>query len=72
VCNGKLKFLKEDLKGLSPSITPFGKRKFIRIVETTIPKIVALSIGKKGCENYLFRSQTKKFRVRLAILLFFR
>jgi hypothetical protein len=58
VCNGKLKFLKEDLKGLSPSITPFGKRKVIRIVEITIPNIVVLSIRKIGCENYLFR----KFR----------
>jgi hypothetical protein len=46
VCNGKLKSLKEDLKGLSPSTTPFGKRKFIKIVGTTIPKVVVLSILK--------------------------
>jgi hypothetical protein len=29
------------------------------VVELTIPKIVALSIGKIGCENYLFCPQTK-------------
>jgi hypothetical protein len=59
VCNGKLKLLKEDLKGLSPSITPFGKRKFIRIVEITIPNIVVLSIRKIGGENSLFHSTSK-------------
>jgi hypothetical protein len=47
-----------SFKGLSPSTTPFGKRK-ARIVGTTIPEVVVLSIPKVGCENYLFRSQTK-------------
>jgi hypothetical protein len=30
--------------GLSPSTTPFGKRKFIRVVESKIPKVAILSI----------------------------
>ena len=43
-----------NFKGLSPPATPFGKRRFIRIVESTIPKATVLSIAKIGCENYLF------------------
>jgi hypothetical protein len=31
-----------------------GKRKFIRIVESRIPRIAILSIEKRDCENYLF------------------
>jgi hypothetical protein len=35
-----------NFKGLSPSITPLGKRDFIRIVELTIPIVIILSIPK--------------------------
>ena len=35
-----------NFKGLSPSITPLGKRDFIRIVELTIPNVIILSIPK--------------------------
>jgi hypothetical protein len=35
-------------KGLSPSTTPFGKRKLVRIVELTIPRLATLSIPKMG------------------------
>jgi len=46
------KFVKEsimsssDFKGLSPTTTPFGKRKFTRIVELTISKVTTLSTQK--------------------------
>jgi hypothetical protein len=53
------KFYDETFKGLSSSITPFGMRKFIRIVEIIILNIVVLSIRKIGCENYLFLSIAK-------------
>jgi len=36
----------ENFKGLSPSTTPYGKRKFIRIVESNIPETITLSIPK--------------------------
>jgi hypothetical protein len=45
----------KSFKGLSPSTTPFGKRKSIRIVELTIPKVTTLSIEKRDCEKYLFQ-----------------
>jgi len=47
--------MRENFKGLSQSTTPFGKRKFIRIVELKIPEAPNLSILKKACENYLLR-----------------
>jgi hypothetical protein len=37
-----------NFKGLSPSTTPFGKRKSIRIVESKILKTAILSILKMG------------------------
>ena len=46
------KFLKgnvissSNFKGLSPFTTPFGERNIIRIVESTIPKVIILSIPK--------------------------
>jgi len=39
---------RKHFKGLSPSTTPFGKRKFCRIVESTIHQIYLLSIPKMG------------------------
>jgi hypothetical protein len=39
--------LRRSFKGLSPSTTPFGKRKFMN-VELTIPKATKLSISKMG------------------------
>ena len=55
-------------KGLSPSTTPFGKRKFIRIVAFTVRQIYLLSIEKWDCENYLFLCQLEtncvNFRTR--------
>jgi len=41
-------FDRENLKGLSPSTTPFGKRNFIRTVKKRIPKPTILSIPKMG------------------------
>jgi hypothetical protein len=38
--------LRRSFKGLSPSTTPFGKRKFVRIVDSTIHLIYLLSIPK--------------------------
>jgi len=35
-----------NFKGLSPSITPFGKKKFSRIIESKVPKERILSISK--------------------------
>jgi hypothetical protein len=53
--NTRMRILCEGhFKGLSPCTTPFAKRNFLRIVELRIPEVTALSIQKRGCENYLF------------------
>ena len=52
----RFKFLiEETLKVLLHPPPPSGKRKFIRLVELTIPKMAILSISKWDCENYLLR-----------------
>jgi len=53
--DGKLKFSKRNFKGLSPSITPSGKRKFVKMGESMIPIAIILSTEKRDCENYLFK-----------------
>ena len=45
------KFLKVFLHPPPPS----ERESLLRIVELTIPKVTALSIQKRDCENYLFQ-----------------
>jgi hypothetical protein len=58
--DGNLKFRQENFKGLSPSTTPFGKRRFIRLVAFTIHQTNLLSMEKLNCENYLFEDYQLK------------
>jgi hypothetical protein len=47
-------FEEDSFKGLSPSTTPFGKRKFIE-ANLIISSVTGLSIQKRDCEKYLLR-----------------
>ncbi len=47
--------ISQNFKGLFQSSTPFGKRKFIRLVGLTIHQIHFLSISRINCEIYLFK-----------------
>jgi hypothetical protein len=49
-------FDKETLEVFLHPPHPLARESFIRIVESTIPKLTTLSIQKRACEKYLLRN----------------